>query len=159
MNYAATQMRRKDKEITDRREIEEILAEARICRIALVEKNKPYIVPVNFGFKNNTLFFHSAPKGKKIEILKVNNNACFEVDIDTKLIKDSESLCSGTMKYKSVIGWGKAEFIKDPLEKKKALDVILKHYLNGNAFDYDDRLFKRTTVIKIKISEMTGKKS
>ncbi|MFX1521344.1 MAG: pyridoxamine 5'-phosphate oxidase family protein, partial [Promethearchaeota archaeon] len=43
-------MRRKDKEITDTHEIETILKRAVVCRIAFSENNKPYMVPVNFGY-------------------------------------------------------------------------------------------------------------
>ena len=71
-------MRRKDKEIKDKEVIESIIKRATVCRIALSENNVPYIVPLSFGYKDNCLYFHSAPEGRKIDIIKQNNNVCFE---------------------------------------------------------------------------------
>ncbi len=150
-------MRRKDKEITDRGKMEEILHKALVCRIALSENNMPYIVPVNYGYAENTLYFHSTPEGKKIQMLRSNNNVYFEVDVDARLIKDASSPCSGTMQYRSVMGKGKAFFIDDAAEKKKVLDIIMNHYLEGTEFEYEEKSFKKVLLIKIEISEMTGK--
>ena len=79
-------MRRTDKEITNRSEIDTILSKATVCRIGLVDNNVAYIVPLNFGYKNNCLYFHSAPIGKKIELITKNNMVCFEVDIDYDIV-------------------------------------------------------------------------
>ena len=89
-------MRRKDKEIADKKEIESIIERANVCRIGLSENNLPYVVPVNFGYKNNNIYFHSAPMGKKIDILKKNNNICFEIDIDHTLLI-SDDICNSSM--------------------------------------------------------------
>ncbi|MDR2089589.1 MAG: pyridoxamine 5'-phosphate oxidase family protein, partial [Clostridiales Family XIII bacterium] len=57
-------MRRKDKEITDVNEKLEILQKNKVCRLALSESDRPYIVPLNYGysFENGalTLYFHGA---------------------------------------------------------------------------------------------------
>ena len=42
-------MRRKDKEIRDEAEIEAILKEAIVCRLALFDGRRPYIVAMCFG--------------------------------------------------------------------------------------------------------------
>ncbi|MHA1488479.1 MAG: pyridoxamine 5'-phosphate oxidase family protein [Promethearchaeota archaeon] len=152
-------MRRKDKKIKDKKEIESIIKKALFCRIAVVNNDIPYIIPVNFGYKDNFLYFHSAPVSKKIDILKINNNICFEIDLDVKLKKESKVPCSWTMKYYSVIGFGNAFFIENIEEKKEALNIIVNHYLPGNSFDYSEELFNKVVIIKVKISQLTGKKS
>lgn len=63
-------MRRSDKQIKDGKIIEKILEEAIVYRLAICDDGKPYIIPLNFGFKNNHLYFNSASPGSKIEILK-----------------------------------------------------------------------------------------
>ncbi len=150
-------MRRKDKEITDKKEIESIINKFDVCRIALSEKNSPYIVPVCFGYADNCLYFHSAQDGKKIDIIKKNNNVCFEFDIYDKLIK-SEAPCDWDVKYYSVIGIGKAFFIDDFEEKIKALNIITGHY-SGDSFVYQKNSIDNVTVIKVEIEKITGKKS
>jgi nitroimidazol reductase NimA-like FMN-containing flavoprotein (pyridoxamine 5'-phosphate oxidase superfamily) len=59
-------MRRKEKEITDKAVIESIILSSSVCRLALSEDNQPYIIPLCFGYEENTLYFHSAPEGKKL---------------------------------------------------------------------------------------------
>lgn len=153
-------MRRSDKEIKDKNTIEWILKEATVCRIALCENNKPYIVPMNFGFKDNCLYLHSALVGKKINILNENNSVCFEVDIETELTT-SENACNWGMKYYSVIGFGKAHFVEDINEKKKFLDIIMQKYSNkqDKSFEYSKSALDKTALIKVEIENLTGKKS
>lgn len=153
-------MRRSDKEIKDKNTIQWILKEAQVCRIALCNDNKPYIVPMNFGFDDNYIYLHSASEGKKIDILNKNNNVCFEVDIQNELVK-SEIACNWGMKYYSVIGSGKSYFIEDNNEKKKVLNSIIQKYSENDAksIEYSKTALNKTVIIKVEISEITGKKS
>lgn len=150
-------MRRNEKEIKDIREIEKIINKAIVCRIALCDNDKPYIVPVNFGYRDGCLYIHSAKEGKKIDILKKNNNISFEIDTDVEFVR-AEEPCDCTMKYLSVIGSGKAYIVKDLEEKRKALNILVEHYLgSSHEFSYDQ--LDMVTIIKVEIESMTGKKS
>jgi nitroimidazol reductase NimA-like FMN-containing flavoprotein (pyridoxamine 5'-phosphate oxidase superfamily) len=150
-------MRRKEKEITDKSEIESIIHKSLVCRLALSDKGVPYVVPLCFGYKNDTLYFHSANEGKKIHILKRNNKVCFEFDIGAKIEK-GKTACDWGMKYKSVIGFGKAAIVEDPQARREGLEIIADQYGDKN-HDFSDALFKVTTVIKVEISSMTGKQA
>ena len=127
-------MRRKDKEIKDKKEIESIISKSDVCGIALCENDSPYIVPVCFGYKDNFLYIHSATDGKKIDLIKKNNRVCFEFDTHEGLIK-SENPCDWDLKYHSVVGSGKAFFIDGLEEKTKALNIITGHY-SSDASEY-----------------------
>ncbi len=150
-------MRKKDKEIKDIAVIEDILSRATVCRLGLCEANQPYVVPLCFGYKDNALYFHCAREGKKLDILRANNNVCFEVDIDHEIVK-ADKACGWGMKYKSVIGFGKAVFVEDAESKRKGLDIIMQNYSEG-AFEYSEEAVKKTVVIKVEIESMTGKQS
>ena len=78
-------MRRKDKETENLKNIEEIIHRANICRLALCEGDRPYIVPLCFGYESRKLYFHSASQGRKLELLENNRNVCFEMDVDQGL--------------------------------------------------------------------------
>jgi len=149
-------MRRKDQEINDIAAMEEIIHKAQVCRLALSENGHPYIVPLCFGYKDNSLYFHSARQGKKLEILKKNNNVCFEIDIDRELVKGKKA-CNCSMKYRSVIGFGKAELIEDIEQKRRALNIIMQNYYEG-FFKYQEESINNTVIIKVEIETMTGKK-
>lgn len=150
-------MRRKEKEITDRSEIESIIGRAMVCRLALADQNRPYVVPLCFGYKDNSLFFHSAVEGKKIDILKKNNMVSFEFDVDYEIIK-ADKACSWGLTYKSVIGFGRALFIEEFDSKCRALDIIMQHY-GGESFEFPAEKVNNTLIIKVEIEHMTGKQS
>ena len=131
-------MRRKEKEIIDKSEIESIIRKSMVCRLGLADNGRPYVVPLCFGYDNGALFFHSAKEGRKIEILKKNNQVCFEFDIAPE-IKTGKTACAWGMKYQSVIGFGKTLFVEDPDERRKALDVIMRQYADGD-FGYTKKI-------------------
>ena len=56
-------MRRKEKEITGKQEIEEIIKKPPVPRIALTDGDTPYIVPVCFGYRDGIIFIHGSSKG------------------------------------------------------------------------------------------------
>ncbi|MGD8962612.1 MAG: pyridoxamine 5'-phosphate oxidase family protein [Desulfobacterales bacterium] len=150
-------MRRKEKEITDKSEIESVIRKSQICRLGLSENGLPYIVPLCFGYQDDSLYFHSATEGRKIDILRRNNQVCFEFDGDTR-ITTGKTACAWGMQYRSVIGYGTASFIEDPEKKRRALDIIMGQYADG-AFEYSGKALDKTLIIKIDISSITGKKS
>jgi uncharacterized protein len=151
-------MRRAEKQIKNRREIDTILSRATICRIGLIDQGIPYIVPLNFGYKDNCLYFHSAPDGKKIELLKRNPTVCFEAEDDLAIINTGIP-CKWSMHYKSIIGQGAASFITEPDQKKEALSVIVDHYSPGTSYEFPEKNLNDIIIIKIEINQITGKKS
>jgi nitroimidazol reductase NimA-like FMN-containing flavoprotein (pyridoxamine 5'-phosphate oxidase superfamily) len=151
-------MIRAEKEITNRREIDSILSKATVCRIGFIDHETPYIVPLNFGYHDNCLYFHSAPNGKKIELLKRNPLVCFEVELDLQIINTGIP-CKWSMHYTSVIGYGAASFITDTQQKQKALSIIIDHYSPGTSYEFPEKNLHEVIVIKIEINQMTGKKS
>ena len=157
LNQEVVKLRRKEKEIIDQSEIESIIRKSMVCRLGLTDNGTPYVVPLCFGYGNGALFFHSAKEGRKIEILKKNNQVCFEFDIAPE-VKAGKTACAWGMKYRSVIGFGKALFIEDPEERRQALDFIMEQYADGD-FEYSDKSFEKALMIKVEISSMTGKKA
>jgi nitroimidazol reductase NimA-like FMN-containing flavoprotein (pyridoxamine 5'-phosphate oxidase superfamily) len=143
--------------ITNKKTIDEIIKKAKVCRIGLSDNNMPYVVPLNFGYEDNCLYFHSSQQGKKIDILRKNNNVCFEVDVDVELVK-AQKACKWDVKYHSVIGFGKAYFVEDLAEKRKAFDIIMAHYSRG-AFDYPEKKLVKAALIRVEIESLSGKKS
>ena len=150
-------MRRKDKEITSRNEIEAVIRKSTVCRLALANEQKPYLVPLCFGYKDNALYFHSSKKGKKLDLIKKNNKVCFEFDIVHE-IKAADRPCEWGMQYESVIGFGEASFIEDSDSKRKALDIIMEQYSDKSSL-YSETMVKHTVIIKVAIVSMTGKRS
>jgi hypothetical protein len=158
-NEEKTSMRRKDKEISDSAEIESIIREATVCRLAMTDGSQPYIVPLCFGYQNNVLYFHSALKGKKLDILRQNERVCFEFDSNTQVRRDDKA-CEWGMLYSSVVGFGTAEFIEETERKRQALQIIVKQYAGKDDDDsLSDADVQNMVVFKVDIDSMTGKRS
>jgi nitroimidazol reductase NimA-like FMN-containing flavoprotein (pyridoxamine 5'-phosphate oxidase superfamily) len=62
------------------------------------------------------------------------------------------------MKYQSVIGFGKAVFVENEDEKRKALNIIMRQYTD-RLFQFPKNMLKATAVIKVEIESVTGKHS
>jgi len=150
-------MRKKEKAVTEQKAIASIIHDSLVCRLGLMDGEYPYVVPLNFGYQDNVLYFHTGQKGKKVELLKRNPNVCVEFDIDHH-VKASDNPCKWGMKYRSVVGYGKASFMDDPESKKRALDIIMAHY-GGSASGYPEVNLEKTLIVKVAIESMTGRRS
>lgn len=150
-------MRRKDKEITEQIALDEIMKKAQVCRLGVSYESMAYIFPMSFGYADRVLYFHSGPEGLKLMILRENPKACFEVEIDTKVIPSAHG-CNWTMRYQSVIGFGEVEFIEDLEGKRKALQIIMQQY-GDDLKMVENAELSGITLFKLVVSTMTGKKS
>lgn len=152
-------MRRKDREITDLKDIFGVIKKCDVIRIALFNGDYPYIVPLNFGCsydaENIEFYFHGAREGLKLELLEQNNHAAFEMDCSHRLITGTEA-CEYTMEYESVCGTGLLEMVEGE-EKRAALTVLMQQYSDAPSFTFPDRMVERIAVFKLKVRSITGK--
>ena len=150
-------MRRKEKEIRSKQEMEDILRKSRICRLAFSDDGEPYIVPVCFGYRDDRIYFHSAPDGRKMDIIRKNPRVCFEVESDVQM-KEAEEACGWSVGYRCVVGLGKAVLLHDPDEKADALKVLMAQYTEKE-FSFENKDLSDVACIRIDIEWMTGKYS
>lgn len=150
-------MRRKDREITDQKWIEEVLEEGKVCFLSLCRNNEPYIVPMHYAWKDGFLYLHSALEGKKVDIARENPRVSFCVVPEWKIIEGSKP-CDWTTHYRSVMGSGVVEFVEDETEKRKALTIFVEHFTHG-AFELPRPMLDRVLVWKIKVDNITGKQN
>jgi len=151
-------MRRSAQEIQSREQIYRILAGAQVCRLGFCRDNRPYIVPVNFGYDGQHIFFHTAREGLKIEMMTANPWVCFEVEEDVRIAADELSACGWGCSYTSVIGSGTVAEVADPQLKAAALNQVMRHY-SGRDWEFDPGSLARSRVWQITIDEISGKQS
>ena len=152
-------MRRREKEITDVKELRGIVATARFAQVALSRGGEPYVVTMNHGFdeEGSALWFHCAHEGKKIDFIRENGSACATV-VEDHGYKHGE--CDHA--YRSVVMKGKIEVVEDLAEKKHGLKVLLDHQekepdpIEERTLP-DDAAYDRVGVLKFTIETMTGK--
>jgi nitroimidazol reductase NimA-like FMN-containing flavoprotein (pyridoxamine 5'-phosphate oxidase superfamily) len=150
-------MRRGEKEIKDRAEIEAVIRASKVCRLGLADGSTPYVVPVFFGYDGQDLYLHGAKEGRKMDILLRNPEVCVEFDF-LDGIKEGDKACGWGAAYRSVIVSGTAEVITEPAAKEKALAVIMAQY-SGRKPAFAPAEVERVAVIRVRIGKMTGKMS
>lgn len=153
-------MRRKDREVTDINTIIGIIDECEIIRIGLADGNFPYIVPLNFAYTaeegNICFYIHGAMAGKKYEMLKKKPYCSFEMDIPLMLecLPEKKDV---TMRYKSVMGKCRVEFLEGE-EKQTAIDdIIMARYEKTRGFDYNRASVAVTAVARLTVTEISAK--
>lgn len=151
-------MRRYDREITDRAMLDRIIREALVCHLGLSDAGRPYIVPLSYGYDGRYLYFHTAPAGRKLDILAANPAVCFEVEHEVHVIPDAERACGWGMSFYSVMGEGVVTEITAPGEKLDALNCIMMHY-SGHAWEISEDDIGPVRTWRLEIAEMTGKRS
>ena len=156
-------MRRVDRAVTDQQEILAILKACTVCRLGMVQNQVPYVVPLNFGFDyadgKLTLFFHCANEGKKIDILKENPLVCFEMECGAEVVA-KEKACSFSMKFRSIIGTGRVEFLSEDADKQHGLQMLMKQIdhtgKTANA-EFTGGQLRGVTVLKLPVDTFEAK--
>ena len=151
-------MRKAKQEIRDEKILAEILSGAIICRVAMLDGDKPYLIPFNYGYSDGCIFIHSAPEGKKIDLLKQNPEVCFEVE-DKMEITKGELACDWSTRYRSIVGYGEVAFLSDGQSKQQGLEVIMAQHGAPELTEFNQKNLDRMVILKIRITSMTGKQS
>ena len=153
-------MRRVDKEVTDIKEIDNIIKSSKICRIAMNDDDGIYILPVNFGYNLTEnefdIFFHGSKEGKKADILSDGNvYVGFEMEGEHKLT-EGKTACSYSFSYSSIIGKGYVSIVNDREDKKYLFNQIMIHQA-GKSFEFTDKMVDTCLIFKLKVKTYSGK--
>ena len=141
----------------NKEDIEAIIRKASVCRLGMLDGETPYIVPLCFGYRDDTLYFHGSMKSRKAELIQKHPKVGFEFDILAEPISALDP-CDWDMRYRSVVGFGKAVVVETVEEKRQALEIITAQYAEGSSSFTEPKL-KATAVIKVAIETMTGRQS
>ncbi len=143
--------------IEDRIEIEKVIAHSDICYVGMVDGNEPYVIPMNFGYKDNIIYLHSAPEGRSIRLLEKNNRVCITFSNGHKLaFQHPQVACSYRMKSRSVIAYGNVNFVEDKEKKVEALNIIMAQY-SDKEFQYSDPAVINVKIWTVKIEQISCK--
>ena len=151
-------VRRKDRQMTDETEIEALLERALVGRIATCSDGEPYVVPLCFVCEGGKVFFHAARVGKKMDYLRANPRVCFEVDEWLGLIPAHHG-CAVSVRYRSVIAFGRYCEVTDEGERLRALELISHKYAGRPNAPMAQQHLDETLIGQITIESMTGKKN
>lgn len=148
------EIRRKDKVLEEELMLE-LLKNAEYGVLSTVgDDGYPYGVPLNYVYKDNSIYFHCALEGHKLDNINFNHKASFCVVSDVKLLPSKFNT-----EFKSVICFGQ---IKEVAESEKhdifmaIIEKFSKDFIpEGKA--YATASGSKAKIYKLEIQHMTGK--
>jgi nitroimidazol reductase NimA-like FMN-containing flavoprotein (pyridoxamine 5'-phosphate oxidase superfamily) len=154
------ELRRKDRGMKTSRDMELLLELMPVGRLAVTTAEGPYIVAVNYVYMGGSIYFHSGLAGRKMEALQADPRVCFMVDeIGPQVLW--EQGCGISQIYKSVVCFGKTEFVEGLAEKRAILEKMVQKYVPSRypISPMKDENIKKTAVVRIVIDSMSGKEN
>jgi uncharacterized protein len=150
---------RPDRELKQKSDIDAILKNGKFAVISMCKDNEPYIVTLSYGYdpETDSLYFHCATKGLKLDFLRSNNKVCATVIEDGGYI-----LGECGHEYRSVVFWGNMRIVTDLDEKKHGMSILL-HHLEHNASIVKDKMLKseshypKMEILRLEIGQIHGK--
>jgi nitroimidazol reductase NimA-like FMN-containing flavoprotein (pyridoxamine 5'-phosphate oxidase superfamily) len=152
-------LRRIERDMPDRADQVAVLRGQKYLSLAMARGNRPYLVSLNYAFsqQENCFYVHSAPRGRKIDVLRANPRVWGQVIEDRGYLPGR---CSHA--YRSVMFEALAEFVEDLLEKRRALALMIEHADPDSAESLTQRLvatsdLTKVTVLRLAVLSMGGK--
>lgn len=148
------EIRKKNRAISDD-DAQSLLVKGEYGVLSTASKlGEPYGLPLNYCVLNNSIYFHVATEGHKMENIEENNLVSFCVVGKTEVLQNKF-----TTKYESVIAFGEIEESFND-EKQKALVELIHKYspkFIKEGIDYINNSKDDPRVFKMEIKHITGK--
>jgi uncharacterized protein len=143
---------------TDPKKAQEIIDKCEVCYVGMIDQDQmPYVLPFNFGYHDQFIYLHSAQEGRKIDILKNNPRVCVAFSTDHQLFHRHEPVaCSYGMRYRSVLAFGRIEFVEDYDLKVEAMNVVMRKYA-GRDFTYNAPAINNVSIYRVVVEKIETK--
>jgi len=159
-------MRRAEREVLDPAALERILQGARVLFLAFSDQPAPCVLPVCFGYESGVIYVHSARAGTKMDLMARQPMVGFSATTEMRVVT-GDTPCRFSARAESVVGTGKAEILTEETDRRRGLDLIMRHYDTGGTPAteaegarpaYEPASFARTCIIAIRVQTMRGKR-
>ena len=138
-------------------ETQQFLETATVGRLGMISKGEPYVVPLNYIYLDDLVYFHSAKEGRKMEALRGGARVCFEVDVLMGIRDDTDPCAMGTY-FKSVTLFGDCDRVEDSTEALRALEALVeKHSRRPDRSRIPEEALETVVVMKIVPEHLSGK--
>jgi len=159
-------MRRELQQITEISELNAVLSAGEVCHLALNDAGKaPYIVALNYGYeldadtRHLTLWFHCATEGYKLDLLRCDSKAGFQIETRLRLMKSKTQMaCEYGMEFESIVGAGCLSIVTSDTDRLHGLTCLLRQF-GAEDLPMLDTALKRTVVLRLAVEQFTGKRS
>ena len=148
---------RRFKQLLPNEEAKNILMKATNGVLSLVDTDgEPYGVPISFVYDGDkAIYFHSAVSGHKLDCMAHDSRCSFCVVAQDNIVPEEF-----TTYFRSVIVKGNMVIVSDPDEIQKGLLLLCEKYSPDiDSTDEISKCLKRVKVLRLDISQITGKES
>lgn len=162
-------MRLAGREVKSAAQLREIVDACQTVRIAAVDNEGVFIVPVSFGYDwadpadlegsdepRLALWVHSAVEGRKVDVFDAEPRVAIEMDVQEGVITGNYA-CAYSYAYRSIVGTGTVHRIQSPEMKRYGLERIMAHLAPDALPGFTDQALARTKIYCIDIEKFTGK--
>lgn len=94
----------------------EVIKAGKVGRLGCIDKDEPYVVPINYLVEEGSIYSHSL-HGRKIEAMRAHPRVCLQVD----QIDDD-------FHWSSAIAYGTFEEIRVPSDRRAILSKLLARF-------------------------------
>ena len=156
-------MRLAKREVTDEAQLRAVVERARVVHLGMADAEGVFVVPMNYGFDwpegapAPTLWLHSAPAGRKVEVWRANPQAAVEIEVESGLITGDFS-CANSFAYESVMAQGRIAEALEEVDKLHGLERIMEHVAPGAPARFAPEALARVAVWRVELAHLTGKR-
>lgn len=136
-----------------------ILDAAFIAHIAYVIDGQPFVTPTAFWRQGRTLYWHGSAASRMLRFQEGGVPACVTVTHLDGLVL-ARSGFHHSINYRSVMAFGMARLVDDPVEEERQLDLFVDRLYperRGELRPNEKQELKGTTVIEMVIEEASAK--
>lgn len=158
---ARTQLKRRSQRgVYDKAQVHAILDEGFICHIGFAVDGRPQVVPTAYGRAGEQIYIHGSPASRLMRGgADEGLDLCFTVTLVDGLVL-ARSAFHTSINYRSVVVFGKARQVTDPLEKRQALHCFTNHVIAGRweqVKQPSEQELKGTSVLALALEEVSAK--
>ena len=143
----------------NRQLINQILDEAFVCHVGFIVDGQPLVIPTGYARAGDNLLIHGSQASRMLRHLSEGIDVCLTVTLIDGLVL-ARSAFHHSMNYRSVVVFGRATTIEDPVEKTAALFALSEHMIPSRWADVrkpNQRELEQTTVLSLPITEASAK--
>lgn len=136
-----------------------ILDRGFVCHVGFSVEGQPYVIPTNYGRKDDTLYLHGSAASRMLKTLSTGVPVCVTVTHVDGLVL-ARAAFHHSVNYRSVVILGTARLVEDPAEKMQALRIFTEHVMKGRWDDVrqpTEQELKATTVLALPLEEVSAK--
>lgn len=161
-------MRQAGRQLRSTTQLHAVVEACQTVRIACVDEEGPFIVPMSFGYDwadpeeidadapRLALWVHSAGVGRKVDAFNREPRVAIEMDVQDGLITGTYA-CAYSYAYRSIMGTGTIHRIQGIKAKRYGLTRIMQHLAPEASTDFTDQALARANIYCIDVDRFTGK--